>query len=245
MRTVIIDDDVLNIELIENFCKKYAPSIQVVGTAENVEEGIAVLRNQTPDMVFLDIELGSKTGFDILNAIDQPELMVIITSAYEKYALLAVKVRVMDYILKPIYIPDFVIAIDKCRKAYNSRNNFHEAEVRYGRSEPKGPVVISVASRQSVIFVAAETILHLESNGGYTRIMTDDGRNLLTSKPLKEYEDMLPTSLFMRVHQSHIVNIKGISKLERNKNMVLSLCNNTEVPVSTSRKNEVLARLMS
>ncbi|GBL35538.1 sensory transduction protein LytT [Filimonas sp.] len=245
MKALIIDDDGLNIELIENFCKKYAPSVEVVGTAENVEEGIAVMRRQAPDMVFLDIELGTETGFDILHAIDQPDLMVIITSAYEKYALQAVKVRVMDYILKPIYIPDFVAAIDKCQRAYDNRNDLQEAEVRYDRTKPTEPLLITVASRQSVIFIPAESILHLESKGGYTRIVTADGRSLLTSKPLKEHEEMLPTSHFIRVHQSHIVNIRCISKLERNKNMVLSLTNHTEVPVSNSRKNEVLARLMS
>ncbi len=160
MRAVIIDDDILNIELIDYFCKQYTPAVEVVGTAETVEEGIDVLRQTKPDLLFLDMSLHDRTGFDVIHGIDDPELMVIVISAYHKHDVRSMKVRVMDYLLKPVYIPEFIESVSKCQQAFDERNNLQEAEIAYVRQVPNTFGMIPISEHSEVMFVRIDGILH-------------------------------------------------------------------------------------
>ncbi len=237
MRAVIIDDDELNSELIANYCEKFTDHVEVVGIAENVQEGITVMLKEKPDLLFLDIELHDEKGFDILEAINQPDLMVIVVSAHEKYALRALKGMVIDFLTKPLSIKEFVLAIDKCNDVYDKRNKAIEAD-------RTNMVKLAVPCKDLIYFVLMDEILHIQSSGSYTIIKTTKGEKFMCSKLLKEIESKLPSALFMRVHHSHIVNTREISRLDRSRAVTLYLSNNASVPVSSAHKNKVLERLL-
>ena len=237
MRAVIIDDDELNSELIANYCATYAPNVKVIGIAYDVEHGIALMRHEEPDLLFLDIELNGQTGFDILAAIHQPDLMVVIISAYDHYVMQAMKVMVVDFLIKPLLIADFVVAIDKCKVEFDKLKKEKEAE----RATVDR---LAVPCQDLIYFVLMDEILHIQSSGSYTIIKTTKGEKFMCSKLLKEIESKLPSALFMRVHHSHIVNTREISRLDRSRAVTLYLSNNASVPVSSAHKNKVLERLL-
>ena len=117
MRVVIVDDDYPCIEILENFCQRYTSDIEIVGTAESVDEAIEVCIKTKPDLIFLDIEINDQSGFEVIEALNRSDLMVIITSAHEKYAMQAIKSKVIDFLLKPISIPGFIHGI-RMQKIY-------------------------------------------------------------------------------------------------------------------------------
>ncbi len=230
MRAIIIDDDPYNIELIEIFCTKYAPTIELVGKAESVEEGIEEIIKKEPDILFLDGEIHNQTGFDILDAINMPDLMVVMTTAHEKFGVQAAKARVMDYLLKPISIKEFIAAVEKCSIAFRKKQ------------APQNNKHINVHYKDHIKIIAIDNILHLKSEGNYTIIVTINEEQHISSKPLSYFEMRLQTTDFIRVHNSHIVSIRAVSKFIKSKTTSLLLINNTIVPVSESRKNDVFNR---
>ena len=232
MRAIIVDDDPMNIDLIQAFCSKYAPFIDVVGMAEDVDEAIEIIIDKMPDLLFLDGILHDKTGFDIIDAIHQPDLMVVMTTAHEKFGVQAAKIRVMDYLLKPISIKEFIAATEMCKLQLEKRG-----------PRPYGQY-INVYHKDYIEIIPINDILHLKSDCNYTFITTTNEQEHMTSKSLSYYETRLPSADFLRVHKSHIVRIKGVIKLLRNQPMSLLLINNVEVPVSNSRKNDVYNRFL-
>jgi len=237
MRAVIIDDDQLNIELVENFCKKYTPFVEVVGTAESVEEGIQELIDKKPDVLFLDMQINNLTGFDVLEAIHQPELMVIMITAYEKFAVKAFSYDVMHYLLKPLRIADFTNALEKCKQVIEKKN------LTIWEQRPHELKFLSVPNQHLIDVIQIDTILHLEAQGTYTMITTMDNEQILATRGLNYYEPKLPAALFQRVHNSHIINLKGIVKVERSRNGNIFLKHNIEVPVAERKRKELMDRL--
>ena len=237
MRAIIIDDEILNIELVENFCQRFAPDVQVVGSAETVDEGIEELILKKPDLLFLDVELYDQTGFDILKVVTQPDLMVIMITAHEKYAIEAVGPRVMAYLLKPLSISKFVASVDVCRSLFTQRSllltDESSAESKYLR----------IPKNDDIKTIPIEDILHLESQGTYTHIKTLNGEKEIVAKPLTYLEGKLPAHTFLRIHNSHIINVKSICKILREKPGFIVLNNGDKVPIAERKKKEVLEKL--
>jgi len=243
MRAIVIDDDYLNIMLIESFCKRYTPYVEIVATADNVPDGIEMLVIHKPHLLFLDIEIHDQSGFDILNAVNQDELMVIMVTAHSKYAVQAVRARVIDYLLKPVLISDFVASVEKCRMAHEKKKPVIENETQ-SHTPPIENRHISIHHKDHIEIIPIENVLHMEADRSYTIITTMDNIQHISSKPLSGYEEKLPLDLFLRVHNSHIVNIKGITKLLRSKNGGILLLNNVNVPIGVNRKKEVYDRIL-
>ncbi len=241
MRAFIIDDEQLNIDLVVTFCTRYAPFIKLVGTADNVEDGIAQLVKEKPDLLFLDIEINNQTGFDVLESIQQPNLMVIMITAFEQYAVQAFEANAMHYLLKPLRIKDFITATERCRIEYEKNKLVETISAQPIPTESKN---ITIRYKDYIDIIPVEDILHLEAQGSYTIITTMKNEQHTASLNLKEYEIKLPEHGFLRVHHSHIINTSGITKLLRGKTVTILLKNGVEIPIADSRKKEVLERLM-
>jgi len=248
MRAIIVDDEILNIRLLESFCKRYAPSIEVIATADHADQATKMIIKHKPDLVFLDIELYNKNAFDVLKDIQQPDLMVVLVTAYEKYAIQAVKVRVMDYLLKPVSIDDFILAVNKCevellkiRKLQNPQRNEDEETIA---GEAEQPYLV-IPYKDHLELVGLDKVLHIEAKGNFTAVTTMDKLELLSSHSLKDFEDRLPAKDFLKVHKFHIVNIKGICKLFKTRAATLTLISGETVPISLSRKKMVFDLLHS
>lgn len=240
MNAIIIEDDFLNIDLIKNLCQKYAPEVNILGAADNVNEGIEMLVNLKPDLLFLDVEIHNQTAFDILNSINLNQLIIVMVTAHEKYALQALKANVADFLLKPVSILEFTKSMEKCLSIFQEQHKDIDSK-SHTSQEVKH---ISIPYKEHIEIIQVDDILHLEAKGSYTIITTISNIQHTSSKPLKEYEARLPLNLFLRVHNSHIINVEGVSKYLRSRTGSLLLKNNTEVPISASRKNEVHERLI-
>jgi len=238
MNAVLIDDEELNISLLENFLKKYCPSVKVVGTADCVDKALEVVIQGKPDVIFLDIELHDKTAKDLLNFLELDAVQIVIISAYEKYALEMHKFPVTDYLLKPLSISDLILAVTKVQKNIDKRKIL-EAEQHAGEDK-----YIAVPEKDYMNIMKLSDITRMDGNGAYTFIFTIDGKKITSAKTLKEYEDILPKSKFIRAHKSHIVNIQFVSKYLKTKYGVLVLKDGTEIPISANRRKEVTERII-
>ena len=241
MNAVLVDDDDLNIILLENLLGKYCPSVNIIGQANCVEEALEVIIKTRPDIVFLDIELHNQTASDLLNAIDLETLQVVIISAFEKYALKMHKYPVTDYLLKPLLITDLISAVNKAQKNIEKEKN---KQGDNNATSEKAEKYIAFPEKDHLSITNADEIIRLEAKGNYTKVVTKDEKSILTSKSLGDYEELLPRHKFMRVHNSHIVNLQYVSKYLRTKNGSLVLIDGTEVPISANRKKEVTERIL-
>lgn len=240
LRTIIIDDEQPNIELLINLTEKYCKEIEIVGTADNVNDGLELIVNLKPDLLFLDVELHSHSGFEILNAIDIDKLNVVMVTAFEKYAIQAFKHLVKGYLLKPVIITELVSVVQKIEKLVQKQKGIAEAMQAIDTTR-----LLAISSKEQIELVQLEDVIRLEADGSYTLIHCVDGSIHLSSRHLKEYEEKLPTSHFIRVHNSHIVNIKFVQKILRTRNGNLVMIDNTEIPISPNRKKDISDRIVT
>ncbi len=227
-RSVIIDDERLNVSYLSTLLKTYCPEISIVATAYSVETGIRTIIEHKPDILFLDIEIRDKTGFDLLRSVEDHKMQVILITAHNHYSLKAFKYSVLDYILKPIDIDELLAAIRRAKARLS--NAAEESKPQYQRDS------LGIHHKDHIEFIQLNDIIHLESSGGYTMIHTLQKRKIVSTRSLKETESILPSERFLRVHHSHIVNIQHIVQVQKNRIWFLQMCNGAKVPVSAHSK---------
>ena len=243
MKTIIVDDDQTSLDLIRNFCKKYAPSLKLVGTADNVDAGVKLIDQKYPDLLFLDVELYDRKGFEILEQIEQPDLMVVMITAHPQYTFDAIPYRVMDYLLKPIDIQLFIAAVDRCRNEYPRIQKIRELLKQASLQGPVEARFLTVINKDQYQIIRIEEVLRLEADGNYCLVVTTKGAQHISTKSLQYYESRLPANRFVRVHHSHIINIDEVKQLLRHKHLTMKLTNNDEIPVSVRRYKELVDRI--
>ncbi|WP_026997755.1 LytR/AlgR family response regulator transcription factor [Flectobacillus major] len=239
LRVLIVDDE----ESIRIITKTYLAErtdILLIGECENVPDAKVMLKKNQVDLLLLDIRLGDKTGFDLLADFPDFSFKVIFITAYDQYALKALKVGVLDYLLKPIGEDDFHLAIDKVRQKLVSKEQYRVAAEHLQHK----PQRITINTREGLHILWLEEIMYCEADGGYTTFFLNDGSKPIVSKPLKEYEMLLPETTFLRVHQSFIVNINFVTLFKKeNCSIILKhkLTGYTkEIPVSTRKREEII-----
>lgn len=236
IRTILVDDERLNIELMVSDLTKYCPDIQIIATADNVPDAIENIIKLKPDLLFLDIQIHNQTAFDILSAINNGEIYTILVTAYDHYGVAAVKHSVIDYILKPVQVPELMNAVNKVKTQISKQQSTTIANT-------STVDFISIPHKEHVLLVKFSDIVHLESHGNYTEITSSQHTKYTSSKAIKEFETMLPSNSFLRVHQSHIINLQYLTKYIRSKNGSLELSNGKIIPISSTHKKEVSLRL--
>lgn len=239
LKTLIIDDEPIIREGIKKIIAMENIPISVIGECGSVAESVTVINACKPDLLLLDINLSDGNGFDIIQKTIDLHYDVIFITAYDEFALKAIKMGALDYILKPIDPEELVEAIKKCSDI-NDKSFLERAIISKETLEDKPKrIVLRLQDRFQII--EFEDIMYCNSEGSYTTFFTNDGKKTMVSKSIKEYEKQLPEELFIRNHQSYLVNIKYISKFEKEGYLLLK--NNTRVPVSVRKKDEVIKRL--
>ena len=236
---IIIDDEKININLLSKLINRCCPDIEIVATASNFENGIEAILQHKPALLYLDIEIHGKTGFDLLKCVDTSNMCVIMVKGYEKYAIQAIKSWVSDYILKPVQINDLIEATNKCIAQIQQKlaqNQVKEDPNLYTD-------FISIHHKDHIEIVKLEDIIQLESIGGCTQIHIIPDKMYTSSKSLKFYEKQLPPHIFLRTHNSYIVNIHHIVKYLKGRYGTLLMINDIEIPISLPKKKEVSDRL--
>ena len=240
MRTLIVDDTRLNREVILNFIQNYTPDLQVVGQANSMESAIESISKLNPELVLLDIELGDGTAFDVLEKLNQVDFHIIFITAYNHYALEAFKVNAVDYLLKPVKIDEFVQAVQKVKlKGQNGLAGILKAknEIQSKKSE-----LISVSTRSGFESININNLIRCQADGKYTNCILSDGRKILSSKNLKEFESMLIDRNFFRVHHGHLINLNHVLSFNR-ADSVVQMGNKEEVPISQRKKKHFIEEM--
>jgi len=242
MQAIIIDDLPLAIASLRQDLEDYCPDIEVIATADGVIEGSKLLRKIKPDLLFLDVQMGDGDGFDLLDIIDTSAFPVIFTTASEDYAIKAFQYAAVDYLLKPMDPELLVQAVEKAKlKPQLSDQQKNIIKNNAGDTRARE---IALNTQEEIRVVALADIIRCTSMDNYTQFFITDGSKVLVTKTLKQYERMLPEEMFLRVHQSHLVNISKIQSYIKTEGGYLLLKNGEHIPVSVRKKPMVMDLLL-
>ena len=242
IRTVVIEDEEHSRKMLLEMLHEHCRQIHVVAEAYSVKTGLAAIAQQMPQLVFLDIELQSETSFEILEKLPEINFELVFTTAFDHYALKAVKFCAIDYLLKPIDLNELRIAVAKAEKRLNREylNKNLEALLNNLKSGTQNNHKIALSTLEGLLFVNVSDIIYCESNGPYTKFIFKYGDKIVTSKHLKEYEDLLGAYDFFRIHKSYLVNLQEIQKYIRGEGGHLIMSNGASLSVSKQRKEDFL-----
>ncbi len=242
LSVVIVEDEPHSRETLKNLLSDFCPGVEIAGMAGTVSDGIQEIKKKHPDLVFLDIELHKESGFDLLKKVYSLDFEVIFTTAYEHYALKAIKFSAIDYLLKPIDYEELQQAVEKvARRKETSLQNlkiFHLLQnFEKKRSDQD---IITLATSEGLEFIKVSEIIRCEAEGSYTRFFLKDDRKLLVSRHLKEYENMLSEYHFFRIHQSTLINLAEVKKYVRSEGGYIVMNDESQVNIAHKRKEEFL-----
>jgi two-component system, LytTR family, response regulator len=247
IKIAIIEDeqpirDTYKLLLNQNFS-----DIEIVGEAGTVADAVALLKNSPPDIVFMDIELEDGNSFQVLQNTRPYSFKVIFLTAYNNFAIKAIKFSAFDYIMKPINEFEFINAvrnaIDSVTTQPDSNEQFTNLLDHYMGTQKSRKIVLRTANSMFVVNIS--DISHCKSDNSYTTFVLNDKREILVSKGMSEYIPILEEYGFARPHQSFMVNINHIQKIDRNDGGFVIMENGSEIPISTRRKQQFLAILES
>lgn len=241
IKTLIIDDEVSCIDVLKELLKEYCKQITVLATGSSVEEGIKLINELKPELVFLDIELKDKLSFEILEKIKDNNLHIIFTTAHEKYAVLAIKAACLDYLLKPVGSNELINAVNKFEKTKQITFNQKKIEILLENIGSTNTNInkIAIPCNDGYVFVNSNDIVYCEADLKYTNIYTSKNERIVSSKNLGEFEELLAAPLFFRCHKSNIINVNFVKKFLKNDNQVL-MSNDKLIDVSFRKKDEFL-----
>jgi len=238
--TVIIEDEVDAQSLLSGIIREYCPSLQLVGIASNIKDGIALLEKTKPELVFLDIEIEDGTSFQLLDRLKHMSFKVIFTTAYDQYALKAFKYGAIDYLLKPYSPQDVLKSIERVRRTQYDQAIFNRLDYLIKQNTSTGRNKISIPTSEGMNLVSVNDIIRLEADRSYCYVFLSDGERMLVSKPLKDFERQLPSDLFFRVHSTHLINMDYIKKYIKEDGGSIELNDGSCVPIARRRKQEFL-----
>ncbi len=235
IKAVIIDDIPLAIASLRVDIEDNHPDVDVIGTAESVVSGLKLVKEVKPDLLFLDIQMGDGDGFDLIDILNDPAIKIIFTTASRDHAVKAFRYAAADYLLKPIDPELLANAIAKVRNALSdSLESDHVQDA---------PSRLVLSTHDELRLVAHSEIIRLESSGNYTFFYLEDGSKILVTRTLKEYDGVLSGTLFLRVHQSHLVNLQRVKAYVKTEGGYLLMKDGSHVPVSVRKKSYVIERL--
>lgn len=246
IKALIIDDEEHCIEVLENLLAANEGNlVEVSGRAKTVRDGIESIARLEPDLVFLDMQIGEKTGFDLLRALPEINFEIIFTTAFEKFALQAIKFSALDYLLKPIDGDELNTAIMKLLNKKSKIKTADKIDLLLQNTQKSDELFkkIIVPTFSGFEFMDIRDIIRCESESNYTTIYVKDKQKIVVSKTLKDFEEMLRDYHFFRVHNSHLINLDYIRRYRKGKGGSVILMDGTEIDVSTRRKDDFLKKL--
>lgn len=247
IKAVIIDDEQHSIDTLKWKLENYCPDVAVQASFDSPAEGITYLKQNPPDLLFLDIEMPMLNGFDVLEELGRElPFDIIFITAYDNFGIQAVKFSALDYLLKPVQNRELKDAIDKHLKKAMHKVPQEQIEVLLNniQAEKKGKVgKIALASKESIEFVDPQQIVCCEANSNYTNVYLEQGRKRVISKTLKEFEDMLSLYQFFRPHNSFLINLRRVNEFIRGDGGYIVMENKMKIPVSKNKREELMELL--
>lgn len=241
IKAIIVDDELSSLQNLQQKLAEFCPSINVIATAQKPEEAVLLINHHKPDVIFLDIEMPKMSGFRMLEEFKEPVFEIIFTTAYNHYAVEAIRIAAFDYLLKPIAIKDLQQAVDRLNKILNPQTKERIDVLKSSMNDNKTQEdKIAISTTEGLEFIPIKNILHIESSSNYSKIFFHDNRTLMVTKLLKDFEDMLVPYHFYRVHNSHLINLNYIQKYLRGNGGRVIMQDGTEIEVARRKKEEFL-----
>jgi two-component system, LytTR family, response regulator len=242
IKAIIIDDEKNGAEVLQILLTQNCPNIDIISVNYTPETGIKNILDLKPDLIFLDIEMPTATGFDVIAATKEIDYEIIFTTAYEHYAIKALKANAVDYLLKPIDVDELIKAVETAKRKIESKQSQdyqHHLSILLEKLSITSKKV-AIPSSDGVMLVASDEISHLASDSNYTNVYLKTGKKMMISKTLKSMEEQLKHLHFIRVHSAHLVNVNEIDRYIRGDGGHVILKDNTSIPVSRSHKQDLL-----
>lgn len=245
MTCIIVDDEAVSRETLENYIVKYCENITVSALCENVQEGLAAIKNHQPDIVFLDIEMPYGDGFDLLDQVENISFDVVFITAFSNYAIRALNLSATYYILKPVDIDELILAVEKIRQLRTDHGQTNvQSKILLDNLKVANGQMQRLVLPQLTGFtvVAVSQVIYATADDNYTVIHLTDGKKHVVSKTLKFFDDLLSEVGFIRIHKSHLINMKEIVEYKKGKIAQVKLSNGVWLDIAAQRKKDFLDR---
>ena len=241
MRTLIIEDEENAQIILQSMIRQHCPQLEVTGTANSLPAALKAIETLKPELVFLDIELRTRSGFELLEKLSHIDFKIVFTTAHEQYAIKAIKYAALDYLLKPIDIDELKAAVEKIGEKQN-RNGMENIQALLSNLKESRPKKITISTTEEILYIELAEIIRCEADGGYTHLFLASKKKITTPRTLGEYDDLLSTEDFVRVHHAHLVNMNHVLKFVK-VNETCLMSDGASIPVSGRKKAEVLESL--
>ncbi len=242
IRGIIVEDEIRSRDTLRGLLSRYCKNVEIIAEADSYRSGLAAIREQHPDVVFLDIQMPDGSGFKLLEEFDEIKFEIIFTTAFDQFAIKAIKYSALDYLLKPIDPEELVSALKKVENKISKRGVNENIQVLLDniKSRDANPHKIVLSTFEKIHIIETDNILRCESDNYYTNFFLTDGKQILISKTLKENEAMLGEHNFIRPHKSHLVNVKYIKGFLKNDGGYIEMTDGTHIPVSRRKREKII-----
>jgi two-component system LytT family response regulator len=246
IRTVLVDDEIDSIRVLRNLLHTHCPEVNIVGEANGVKTALQTIETCLPDLLLLDIAMVNETAFDLLDRLRAVNFQVIFITAFDDHAIRAFKYSAVDYLLKPVDGDDLRKAVEKAAQRVQEKGVSHRLDVLMDNigTLQLGQQKIGLPTVNGLTFVFLKDILRFEANGSYTTIFLSNGEPIVTTRSIKEYESLLPVTIFYRVHNSHIINLNKVQKYQKGRGGYILMEDDSSIEVAQRRKEDFLRKLM-
>jgi len=244
INALIVDDEPKNIRILQGLLAESCPDVRITGEAVSAETAMPLIAEKRPDLVFLDIEMPHGNAFDLLDRIMPIDFEIIFITAFDAYTLKAFKYSALDYLLKPVSIDELKTAVIKAKERIRVKNiNVQLQNLLFNINKPNSSLQkIALPNNEGLVFVQLSEIIRFEAKGGYTYVHTNDNQKYISSRIIKEYEEILPADIFFRIHNSHIINLNFVKKYHKGRGGLIEMSDDALIEVATRRKEEFLGK---
>lgn len=246
LKAILVDDEQNSLQNLQQKILEFCPSIKVIATSQKPEEAISLIRHYNPDVIFLDIEMPRISGFRMLEELHDINTEIIFTTAYNHYAIDAIRISAFDYLVKPIAVEELQNAINRLmiqhRKHTQEKLNVLKKSLQENKSQQDS---IAIPTNEGMEFISIKNIVRIESSSNYSKLHFTDGHTMLVTRLLKDFEEMLLPYRFYRVHHSHVINLSYIKKYIRGEGGQIVMQNGDVIDVARRKKDEFLKLITS
>ena len=239
IKSILIEDEDNSRDLLLNLINRYCPDLEIIGIATSVDDAVELINSKKPDLIFLDVEINGGNGFDILNKVDTKKIGIIFTTGYNQFAIKAIKFSAIDYLLKPIDFEELIDAVKKYKESLNVVTDERQLVIKSMNKSDKEILSLVIPSVKGFTIHNVKDILWLRSDGSYTTFKIKK-EQIVASKPIGHFEDILPSEQFYRIHNRTIINMSMIKEYLKGKGGTVVLLDGEQLEVSERRKEGLL-----
>jgi two-component system LytT family response regulator len=243
-KAIIVDDEKRCIVALQRLIENYCMDVSVEGISTNISDAEGLIKKIEPDIVFLDVEMPEGNGFELLERFEKINFNIIFVTAYEEYAIKAIKVSALDYLLKPVKIADLQLSIERARRQIIHSDQYEVLKNNLKEKEPGIVDKIILSTMEGYYPIKPQSIIYCKADKTYTHFYLHDNKHFLASRHLKEFEDILMPYNFFRIHKSFLINIEQVEKISKPEPSSVIMSNHDELPISFRKKTEFIEKML-